>query len=100
MPVSAVVGRRDVLGVLRPGQHGSTFGGNPLAVAAANTVLDVVRRPRFETWVPGYAKALFHTSNALPRRARDLLSHALGADATLTHVDTGARADYERRAGR
>ena len=66
----------------------------------ADTVLDVVRRPRFETWVPGYAKALFHTSNALPRRARDLLSHALGADATLTHVDTGARADYERRAGR
>ena len=66
----------------------------------ADTVLDVVRRPRFETWVPGYAKALFHTSNALPRRARDLLSHVLGADTSLTHVDAGARAAYERRAGR
>ena len=66
----------------------------------ADTVLDVVRRPRFETWVPGYAKALFHTSNALPRRARDLLSHAMGADAALTHVDAGARAAYERRAAR
>ena len=33
VPVSAVVGRRDVLGVLRPGEHGSTFGGNPLACA-------------------------------------------------------------------
>ncbi len=33
MPVSAVVGRADVLGVLEPGQHGSTFGGNPLACA-------------------------------------------------------------------
>ena len=40
VPVSAVVGDRDVLGVLRPGQHGSTFGGNPLAAAVG---LEVVR---------------------------------------------------------
>ena len=38
MPVSAVVGRRDVLGVLRPGEHGSTFGGNPLACAVGRAV--------------------------------------------------------------
>ncbi len=40
VPVSAVVGDRDVLGVLEPGQHGSTFGGNPLASAVG---LEVVR---------------------------------------------------------
>jgi ornithine--oxo-acid transaminase len=40
VPVSAVVGDRDVLGVLEPGQHGSTFGGNPLAAAVG---LEVVR---------------------------------------------------------
>ncbi len=40
VPVSAVVGDRDVLGVLRPGEHGSTFGGNPLAAAVG---LEVVR---------------------------------------------------------
>ncbi|MGV3561963.1 MAG: ornithine--oxo-acid transaminase [Nocardioides sp.] len=40
VPVSAVVADRDVLGVLRPGQHGSTFGGNPLACAVG---LEVVR---------------------------------------------------------
>ena len=40
VPVSAVVGDRDVLGVIRPGQHGSTFGGNPLAAAVG---LEVVR---------------------------------------------------------
>jgi ornithine--oxo-acid transaminase len=40
VPVSAVVGDRDVLGVLQPGQHGSTFGGNPLAAAVG---LEVVR---------------------------------------------------------
>lgn len=39
IPVSAVVGNRDVLGVLRPGEHGSTFGGNPLACAAGLAVV-------------------------------------------------------------
>ncbi|MGS7457272.1 aminotransferase class III-fold pyridoxal phosphate-dependent enzyme, partial [Mycobacterium tuberculosis] len=39
VPVSAVVGDRDVLGVLHPGQHGSTFGGNPLACAVGLEVV-------------------------------------------------------------
>ncbi len=41
-PVSAVVGRKDVLGVFQPGDHGSTFGGNPLACAIASEALDVL----------------------------------------------------------
>ncbi|WP_370288971.1 ornithine--oxo-acid transaminase [Nocardioides sp.] len=43
VPVSAVVGDRDVLGVLRPGQHGSTFGGNPLACAVGIEVVSLLR---------------------------------------------------------
>jgi ornithine--oxo-acid transaminase len=39
VPLSAVVADADVLGVLRPGQHGSTFGGNPLACAVGRAVL-------------------------------------------------------------
>lgn len=39
VPVSAVVGDADVLGVLRPGEHGSTFGGNPLAAAVGRAVV-------------------------------------------------------------
>ncbi|MFT4122681.1 MAG: ornithine--oxo-acid transaminase [Microbacteriaceae bacterium] len=39
VPVSAVVGDEDVLGVLRPGEHGSTFGGNPLAAAVGREVV-------------------------------------------------------------
>jgi ornithine--oxo-acid transaminase len=39
VPVSAVVGDADVLGVLRPGEHGSTFGGNPLASAVGRAVV-------------------------------------------------------------
>ena len=46
MPVSAVVGRRDVLGVLRPGEHGSTFGGNPLACAIGRAVMRCWRPAR------------------------------------------------------
>jgi len=45
--VSAVVGDADVLGVLHPGQHGSTFGGNPLAAAVG---LSVVRMLADGSW--------------------------------------------------
>ncbi len=41
-PVSAVLSNVEVLGVLRPGEHGSTFGGNPLAAAVARTALEVL----------------------------------------------------------
>ncbi|NYG59380.1 ornithine--oxo-acid transaminase [Nocardioides daedukensis] len=42
VPVSAVVGNKDVLGVLQPGQHGSTFGGNPLAAAVGLAVVQLL----------------------------------------------------------
>jgi len=41
-PVSAVLSNSEVLGVLKPGQHGSTFGGNPLACAVARAALRVL----------------------------------------------------------
>ncbi len=41
-PVSAVLADRDVLGLIRPGEHGSTFGGNPLAAAVARAALQVI----------------------------------------------------------
>lgn len=47
-PVSAVVGRADVLGLFRPGEHGSTFGGNLLACAVAREALRVLTDERLE----------------------------------------------------
>jgi ornithine--oxo-acid transaminase len=41
-PVSVVLGSHEVLGVFQPGDHGSTFGGNPLACAVARTALKVL----------------------------------------------------------
>jgi ornithine--oxo-acid transaminase len=41
-PVSAVLSNNAVLGVLKPGQHGSTFGGNPLACAIARAAIKVL----------------------------------------------------------
>jgi ornithine--oxo-acid transaminase len=41
-PVSAVLSNKEVMDVLRPGEHGSTFGGNPLACAIARTALRVL----------------------------------------------------------
>ena len=42
VPVSAVVGDAEVLGTLRPGQHGSTFGGNPLGAAIGLAVVEML----------------------------------------------------------
>ncbi|MGV0678882.1 ornithine--oxo-acid transaminase [Mycolicibacterium fortuitum] len=49
VPLSAVVADRDVLGVLHPGEHGSTFGGNPLAATIGRTVVEIVRRGEFQS---------------------------------------------------
>lgn len=46
LPVSAFVARREVMRAFRPGDHGSTFGGNPLAAAVALKTLDILQRDR------------------------------------------------------
>ena len=48
VPVSAMVSSRSVLGVLKPGQHGSTFGGNPLACAVAREVIAMLRTGEYQ----------------------------------------------------
>ncbi|MFI9831369.1 ornithine--oxo-acid transaminase [Streptomyces sp. NPDC051913] len=67
VPVSAVVARRDVLGVLRPGEHGSTFGGNPLAAAVGTAVVELLETGEFQ-----------HRAMELGARLRDGLTALVG----------------------
>ena len=46
IPISAVLSNKEVLGVFHPGDHGSTFGGNPLACAVARTALRVIKEEK------------------------------------------------------
>jgi ornithine--oxo-acid transaminase len=48
MPVSAVVSTWDVMGALHPGEHGSTFGGNPLACAVGRAVIGLLATGEFQ----------------------------------------------------
>jgi ornithine--oxo-acid transaminase len=72
VPVSAVVSRADVLGVLRPGEHGSTFGGNPLACAVGIAVVDLLRSGE-------YQERARELGELLHRRLRELVGHGVTA---------------------
>jgi len=66
VPVSAMVSTRPVLGVLRPGQHGSTFGGNPLACAVAREVIAMLRTGEYQERSAVLGAVLHSRLNALP----------------------------------
>ena len=72
VPVSAVVANRDILGVLHPGEHGSTFGGNPLAAAIGSTVVGMLRRGEFQSRSTELGKRLH-------ARLRALIGHGVVA---------------------
>jgi ornithine--oxo-acid transaminase len=65
-----VVGDRDILGVLRPGEHGSTFGGNPLAAAVGLAVVELLRTGEYQA----RAEAL---GAVLRARLEDLIGHGV-----------------------
>ncbi len=48
MPISAVISSREILGVFQPGNHGSTFGGNPLACAIARRVIEILKTGQYQ----------------------------------------------------
>jgi ornithine--oxo-acid transaminase len=65
MPVSAVVGKKSVLGVLQPGQHGSTFGGNPLACAIGRAVIKLLATGEMQARAAELGDHLHERLNAL-----------------------------------
>jgi ornithine--oxo-acid transaminase len=65
VPVSAVAANRDILGVLRPGEHGSTFGGNPLACAVGIEVVRLLASGEFQKRSAVLGERLHEGLNAL-----------------------------------
>lgn len=58
MPVSAVAANEDFLGVLKPGEHGSTYGGNPLAAAIGTKAVELIQRGEFQEKAERYGEQL------------------------------------------
>ena len=90
VPLSAVVSRSDVLGVFRPGEHGSTFGGNPLACAIGIAVVRLIATGEYQ-----------QRAATLGERFAELLQ-ALPADAVTAVRSRGlwAGIDLRNRSGR
>ena len=97
LPVSAFVARQDVLGVFAPGDHGSTFGGNPLAAAVALEALAVLveeRLPERAARLGEYfMEKLIDARLPLVRAVRGM-GLLIGLEIDTTHVS--ARAVCER----
>lgn len=60
LPIGALIVSADVSKHFQPGDHGSTFGGNPVSVAAANVVVDTVSKPEFLNSVSENSEWLFN----------------------------------------
>src|SRR6202050_4019466 len=66
VPVSAMVSSWPVLGVLEPGQHGSTFGGNPLACAVGREVIAMLRTGEYQARAAVLGARMHERLGALP----------------------------------
>jgi len=92
LPVSAVVADDDVLGVLGVGEHGSTFGGNPLAAAVGTAVVDLLATGELQAHVrdlaPRFAAGL---GRLQPLGLREVRTRGLWAGIDLDPQMGGAR---------
>ncbi|WBM74488.1 ornithine--oxo-acid transaminase [Saprospira grandis] len=77
-PVSAVLAKKEIMDVIQPGQHGSTFGGNPLACAVAMAALEVVKDEK-----------LAQNARALGQRFRDRIQAELVEQSELVSLVRG-----------
>lgn len=78
-PMGATLAVEKAAKVMGPGSHGSTFGGNPLATAAANAVLDVLLEPGFLDRVNAVAKRLWQKLGEVARSHPEIIAEVRGA---------------------
>lgn len=95
VPIGAFIARGEVARAMQPGDHGTTFGGNPLACAAANVVLDLVPQPSFLEQVAAVGEYFFEQLESLqqkyPQLIREVRGTGLILGAELTREDIGRK---------
>ena len=100
VPVSAMVSSRSVLGVLKPGQHGSTFGGNPLACAVAREVIAMLRTGEYQARSAALGATLHKALGSLPASSvSSVTGRGLWAGVTFASP-SGRREDRTVNAGK
>ncbi len=77
-PLGACLARADVAAAMVPGTHGTTYGGNPMAMAAGNAVLDIVLADGFLTHVQDRARDLTQSLGALIDLHPDIFTEVRG----------------------
>ena len=82
-PMGAVLTTQAVADVMTPGSHGTTFGGNPLAMAVGNAILDVMQSDGFLAGVDAVARDLWYKLVALAERHPDVIEEVRGAGLML-----------------
>ena len=78
MPIGAILASERVASAMTAGSHGSTFGGNPLATAVGNAVLDVMLEPGFLPGVEAKARALRKGLDDLARKHPEMILEIRG----------------------
>lgn len=85
MPVSAIVANRDILDVFKPGDHGSTFGGNPLACALGAKVCEMLSRGSIQASTTELGSHLHaRLRKVAPKRIKEIRGRGLWAGVELT----------------
>ena len=77
-PIGAVLMNKKVASSMTPGTHGSTFGGNPLAMAVGNTVMDIVSNKKFLNNVKKSSKYFFLKLNKLKVKYPSIIKEIRG----------------------
>ena len=77
-PIGAVLMNKKVAASMTPGTHGSTFGGNPLAMAVGNAVMDIVSSKKFLKNVKKSSKYFFSNLNKLKEKYPNIIKEIRG----------------------
>ena len=77
-PIGAVLMNKKVASGMVPGTHGSTFGGNPLAMSVGNTVMDIVSNKKFLNNVKGLSKYFLFNLNKIKEKYPNVIKQIRG----------------------